>query len=54
MPYNNVQRVYDTLIHNSTEETSKRTMINEIFQFLFKLPDHDTSKNFVMISHYLM
>lgn len=45
MLYNNVRRVYNTLIHNSTEVKvfSKPTMINEIFQFLFKLPDHDTS-----------
>ncbi|XP_071035632.1 uro-adherence factor A isoform X9 [Parasteatoda tepidariorum] len=45
MLYNSVRRIYNTLIHNTTEVKvfSKPTMIAEIFQFLFKLPDHDTS-----------
>ncbi|GFU00415.1 DEK_C domain-containing protein [Nephila pilipes] len=45
MLYNSVRRIYNTLIHNTTEVKvfSKPTMITEIFQFLFNLPDHDTS-----------
>ncbi|KFM71153.1 Protein DEK, partial [Stegodyphus mimosarum] len=45
MLYNSVRRIYNTLIHTTTEVKvySKPTMIAEIFQFLFKLPDHDTS-----------
>ncbi|KAG8187517.1 hypothetical protein JTE90_019948 [Oedothorax gibbosus] len=45
MLYNSVRRVYNTLIHNTTEVKvfSKPTMITEIFQFLFNLPPNDTS-----------
>lgn len=45
MQYNNVRRIFNTLIHNTRDVRvfSKPTMIGEIFQFLFKLPDTDTS-----------
>ncbi|XP_054716430.1 uncharacterized protein LOC129225919 [Uloborus diversus] len=50
MLYNSVRRIYNTLIHNTTEVKvfSKPTMIGEIFQFLFKLPDHDTSVKHIL------
>ncbi|GIY53530.1 DEK_C domain-containing protein [Caerostris darwini] len=45
MLYNSVRRIYNTLIHTSSEVKvfSKPTMIGEIFQFLMNIPDHDTS-----------